>query len=166
MCKAGPIYKTPSGCKESFADPYTILCISSNLQVSFRLPPKLLKYQMMATRLCLVLEASSLDILGGNDGVEVHGALLGGTDLGFGVGIELLALVDVKVDGVGPGNEEEGQGDNHGALGADAVCDVAKNDGDDGTTGDRGNKEGSTTLGVTTETTESCSELDEVLRML
>jgi hypothetical protein len=59
--------------------------------------------------LCL-LEAASLDILAGDDGVEVDGAILAGAYLGFGVGVELPALEDVEVDGVGPGDHEESQG--------------------------------------------------------
>jgi hypothetical protein len=107
-----------------------------------------------------VLKVSGLNILVGNNGVEVNGALLRGTDLGVGVGIELLGLVHVEVDRVGPGDDEEGQGDDHGALSADAVCNVAKNNGDNGTAGDRSDQERCTTLGVATQASKRQSEDD------
>ena len=103
---------------------------------------------------------SSLDILVGDNGVEVNGALLRGTNLGFGVGIKLLSLEQVKVDGVGPGDDEEGKRDDHSTLGADAVCDVAENDWNDGTTGNGCDQEGSTTLGVTTKSSQ-CQSKDD-----
>lgn len=109
--------------------------------------------------LCL-LEAASLDILAGDDGVEVDGAILAGAYLGFGVGVELPALEDVEVDGVGPGDHEESQGNNHGALSANAVGDVSEDDWNDGSSTDGRNKERSTALGVATETTEGQSEDD------
>lgn len=109
--------------------------------------------------LCL-LEAASLDVLAGDDGVEVDSAILAGADLGVGVGVELPALEDVEVDGVGPGDHEESQGNNHGALGANAVGDVSKDDGNNSSSTDGRDKERSTTLGVATETAESESEDD------
>jgi hypothetical protein len=43
----------------------------------------------------------------------------------------------------------------HSVPGSNLVGDVSKNDGDDGTTANGRDEEGGTTLGVTSETTES-----------
>lgn len=105
--------------------------------------------------LCLGLVVVGLNILG--NGVSVNGAL-GDSDMRLGVGVELLALVKVEVDGVGPGNREEDEGNAHGLSGANTVGDVTKDDRTHGTTADGGNDEGGTTLGVATESTKSEGE--------
>ena len=97
-------------------------------QVSSEPTIKLLERSNYVCRQLSLLEATSLDILGGNDGVEVDSALGRRTDLGVGVAIELAALHDVEVDGVGPGDQEESERHDHGTLSTDAVGDIAEND--------------------------------------
>ena len=83
-----------------------------------------------------------------------------GTDVGLGVSIELLALGNVEVQRVGPGDGEEGKRDTHGLSGSDEIGDVSKDDRADGATADGGDEEGGTALGVATETTEGEGEDD------
>jgi hypothetical protein len=151
------IYKTPSGYEES---PVSIYNPPQSHQVSSQPTIKLLKRSKCVCRHLSLLEATSLDILGGDDGVEIDGALGRGTDLRVGVAVELAALVDVEVDGVGPRDDEESEGDDHGALGTNAVGNVTEDDWHHSTSGDRRDEEGSTTLGVATKTTEGSSEDD------
>jgi len=77
-----------------------------------------------------------------------------GTNVGLIVGVELLRLEDVEVDGERPSNDEEGERYDHSDASAGLIGDVTKDGWDDGTTADGGNEEGSTTLGVATEATE------------
>jgi len=77
-----------------------------------------------------------------------------GANVGSGVGIEFLGLEEVEVDGERPGDDEEGERDDHGDAGAGPVGDVAEDGWDDGATADGGHEEGSTTFGVATETTQ------------
>lgn len=74
------------------------------------------------------------------------------------VRIQLGTLVEVEVDGVAPGNEEEDEWDAHGVPGTDFISHVAENDGYNGSTADRGDEEGCSALGVATETSH-CSRL-------
>jgi hypothetical protein len=120
---------------------------------------KLLKDQSVCKHLSL-LETTSLDILGSDDGVKVNGTLGRGTDLGVGVAIELVALEDVEVDGVGPGDHEESERHDHGALSTDAVGNVTEDDWHHSASRHGRDEEGSTTLGVATETTEGGGEDD------
>ena len=162
MCKAGLYTRVPSATGSLLSRIHVQSSIDQSRYHSIRYHPIIHPNSWVSNcssrHLCLVFEASSLDVLVGDNGVEVDGTLLGGTDLGVGVGIKLVALVDVEVDGVGPGDDEESKGYDHGALGADGVRNIAEDDRNDGTTGDGGDEEGSTALGVATETTEGKSE--------
>jgi hypothetical protein len=74
----------------------------------------------------------------------------------LGVSIELSSLVgEVEVDGVGPCECEEDQGNAHGVPGADPVRHVAQDDRNDRTTANRRNQERRTPLGVTTKSAKS-----------
>ena len=80
--------------------------------------------------------------------------------MALAVSIELGALDRVEVDGVRPGNREEDERDAHSLSCADAVSNVAENDGANGTTADGGDEERGTALGVATETAECKGEDD------
>ena len=72
--------------------------------------------------------------------------------MALGISIELAALDDVEVDGVTPGDCEEGQRHAHRLSCTDLISYVSEDSGNDSATADRGDEERSTTLGVATET--------------
>jgi hypothetical protein len=74
--------------------------------------------------------------------------------MALAVRIELFSLKGVEVDGVRPGDGVEDEGNAHSLPRADVVCDVAENDGANGTTAYGRDEEGGTALGVPTETAE------------
>jgi hypothetical protein len=76
--------------------------------------------------------------------------------MALGVSVKLLGLGSkVEVDGVAPREEEKDERNAHGVPGANLVCDVSKNDGDNSAAADRGDEEGGTALGVATKSTQS-----------
>jgi hypothetical protein len=101
----------------------------------------------------VLLSVHGLDVFRCEDGVIVNGTFLL-ADVRLGVRIELLRLGgEVEVDRIRPGECKEDEGNAHGVPGADLVGNVSENDWDDCTTTDGGNEEGSTALGMATETT-------------
>lgn len=105
----------------------------------------------------LSLEPASLNVLLCDNRVGIDNTLLD-TDVALSVSVELAALGEVEVDGVGPGDGEEGQWDAHGLAGSDDIGNIAQDGGTDSTTADGCDQEGGSALGVATETTECQGE--------
>src|SRR4051812_38539354 len=72
-------------------------------------------------------------------------------DLGLTIGVELLALARIEVDGKTPGNDEESQGYDHGLLGAGPIGNVSQDGRDNCSTAYGCDQVGSAALGVTAE---------------